>query len=216
MSHPFDDRHSARAPTGQGRGPAAAATAASLDGSRRSAGYTSPSKEVDVAELCARVPLTAVLARYGVLDTLRRSGHRLVGPCPIHNGSNRRQFIVDPRASTFFCFGDCDCGDGTIGFVAMMESISRAEAAQRLAQWFTIPLGNSRRSTMSGRKPSHKVLSDTNRKDPNNDDRTILTRIGVAWPTKDGKGLSLVLDALPLSGRLLVLEWDDEERQADR
>lgn len=39
------------------------------------------------------------------------------------------------------------------------------------------------------------------------------TRVGVAFPTKDGTGLSIVLNALPTNGRLVVLPSKDEESQ---
>lgn len=30
------------------------------------------------------------------------------------------------------------------------------------------------------------------------------TRIGAAWPNKDGKGLNLVFDAVPVTGRTVI------------
>jgi len=36
------------------------------------------------------------------------------------------------------------------------------------------------------------------------DGKTYWTKIGSAWPTKDGQGFSIVLDALPLNGKLLM------------
>jgi hypothetical protein len=44
------------------------------------------------------------------------------------------------------------------------------------------------------------------------------TRIGSAWPHKDGKGLNLVLSALPINGRLVLREYtpDDEKKDEEK
>jgi hypothetical protein len=36
--------------------------------------------------------------------------------------------------------------------------------------------------------------------------RGIWTRVGAAWQNKDGKGFSVVLDVVPLDGRLILRE----------
>ena len=50
---------------------------------------------VDFRAIRSRITMEQVLEHYGVLGTFKRSGHRLSGPCPIHNGNNRTQFRVD-------------------------------------------------------------------------------------------------------------------------
>ena len=49
-------------------------------------------------------------------------------------------------------------------------------------------------------------------------DKSFWTRIGAAWPHKDGKGLNLVLSALPINGRLVLREYtpDDEKKDAEK
>jgi hypothetical protein len=37
------------------------------------------------------------------------------------------------------------------------------------------------------------------------------TRIGAAWPNRDGKGLNLKFDAWPVSGRTVVREIEQNE-----
>ena len=37
------------------------------------------------------------------------------------------------------------------------------------------------------------------------------TRVGAAWPNRDGKGLNLKFDAFPLSGRTVVREAEQDE-----
>jgi hypothetical protein len=39
--------------------------------------------------------------------------------------------------------------------------------------------------------------------------RGFWTRIGAAWAHKDGKGVTVTLDLLPLDGRLVVREQED-------
>jgi hypothetical protein len=41
------------------------------------------------------------------------------------------------------------------------------------------------------------------------------TRVGSAWPHKDGKGLNLVLSALPINGRLVLREYTPEDEKKD-
>ena len=36
--------------------------------------------------------------------------------------------------------------------------------------------------------------------------RGVWTRVGAAWPNKDGKGFNVVLDVMPLNGRLILRE----------
>jgi hypothetical protein len=48
--------------------------------------------------------------------------------------------------------------------------------------------------------------------------RVAWTRIGQAYPHETGAGLTVVLDAMPLDGRIVLLELDDadDERLLDR
>lgn len=42
--------------------------------------------------------------------------------------------------------------------------------------------------------------------------KSIWTRIGAAWPNRDGNGFTIQLDAVPLSGRItLRVPTDDKE-----
>ncbi len=51
--------------------------------------------------------------------------------------------------------------------------------------------------------------------------RGLWTRVGAAWANKDAKGMSLVLDLLPIDGRLVIRtampkdKTADEETEAD-
>jgi hypothetical protein len=162
------------------------------------------------------VSLTDILARYGLLARLRNRGARLIGTCPIHGGTRNGQFVVSVPANAWFCFGDCNRGGGTIALVAAIERVSDASAAALIAEWFAlIPKSPpSHRSTPMGARPSHKVLAVTDRTDAAGT-KSFFTRIGAAWPIKGGAGLSIQLDALPVNGRLVVMEFDADELPDD-
>lgn len=42
-------------------------------------------------------------------------------------------------------------------------------------------------------------------------DKARWNRIGAGWPNRDGKGISLKFDALPLDGRVVVREHEQSE-----
>lgn len=43
----------------------------------------------------------------------------------------------------------------------------------------------------------------------------IWTRVGAAWPHKEGNGFTIELDAFPLDGRLVLTEPKSDDRPAD-
>lgn len=55
-------------------------------------------------------------------------------------------------------------------------------------------------------KPSHVLYCVQGK-----DDKSHWTRVGVAWPHKDGNGFSLTLDCIPLSGRIQMRLPNQEE-----
>jgi hypothetical protein len=177
-------------------------------------------ERVDFAHVKRVVPLIAILSRYGLDGEFRRVGASLRGACPIHKGSNKRQFVIDPNASTWRCFGDCNRGGASLEFVAEIERVGIREAAVLIAQWFAIAMPRRleqpqpRRKTVSGGKPSHKAYVVEDR-EGDEDDKGFWTRIGSAWPHKDGKGLNVVLAALPANGRLVLREYTDEDAAED-
>lgn len=225
-----DGRSPTGAAGGQGRGASgpAAALAASLDGPRSSAGYAASQNAdldapIDFDHVRKQVPLTAILSRYGILNQLKPSGRRLIGPCPIHHGSGR-EFVVDTTSNTWFCFSPrCDRGGGSLELVALIENTDTTHAARSIAGWFALsaPLSprSRERNTMTEKtnpnRPTHKVLAAEQYAD-GDETKTYYTRVGSAWPIKSGKGLSISLTALPVNGRLVVLEFDDEDAAPPR
>ncbi len=83
---------------------------------------------VDFRAIRARVTMEQLLERYGLLHTFKRSGPRLSGPCPIHNGSNPTQFRVDTDKNLWNCFSECKHGGNVLDFIAKKEDISIHDA----------------------------------------------------------------------------------------
>lgn len=95
---------------------------------------------VDFREVRSRITMENVLLHYGVLDTFKRTGTRLSGPCPIHGGSNPTQFRVDTEKNLWNCFSECKHGGNVLDFIAKKEDVSIHDAAIKACEWFNIPL----------------------------------------------------------------------------
>jgi DNA primase len=93
-------------------------------------------------QLKQTVTMEQVLARYGLLEKLRRSGDSLSGVCPLHQGHNPTQFRVSLSRNCWICFGDCHGGGSIIDFVSRMEKVSIREAGLLLQDWFNLETGN--------------------------------------------------------------------------
>ncbi len=76
---------------------------------------------VDYKEIKQKISLEMVLTHYGIFDDFKPSGKNLVACCPIHKGSNPRQFSVNMERNLWNCFGNCKTGGNVIDFVAMIE-----------------------------------------------------------------------------------------------
>jgi hypothetical protein len=63
---------------------------------------------VDYKEIKEKISLPMVLGHYGI--ELKKSGQNLTGCCPIHQGTNKRQFSVSPERNIWNCFGNCKVG----------------------------------------------------------------------------------------------------------
>jgi DNA primase len=93
------------------------------------------------------------------LDKLKKSGRSLVGACPIHKGTNTRQFSVNLEKNVFICFGNCQSGGNVLNFVEKMEKVSLREAALLLKKWF-LESGAPAAGTKTRSEPEKTVISD--------------------------------------------------------
>jgi len=69
-------------------------------------------------------------------------------------------------------------------------------------------------------KPTYFAYSVTEREGNEGEEgRDFWTKIGAAWPHKDGKGFTVSLEAIPVNARLLLREpeeRDEKQTGADR
>ena len=165
---------------------------------------------IDFGRLKRAAPIDRVLALYDV--SLKRSGPQLIGCCPIHRGTNPRAFVVSTTKNAWRCFGDCNRGGNVIDLVAALETLSPTDAAHLLAERLGIDAVRPRvrleprRIDMSSNMPSHKVFVVEGEGED-----AFWTRVGSAWVHKDGKGFNVTLSALPVNGRLVLREPNDDE-----
>jgi DNA primase len=93
----------------------------------------------DFKKVKASVTIEAVLKRYGLLEGFDRKGDRLSGPCPVHKGSNRKQFSVSVAKGAWKCFsGHCGKQGNVIDLVAAIENVPFRDAAVLMQGWFGI------------------------------------------------------------------------------
>lgn len=85
----------------------------------------------DFRYLKTRVSIDQVLAAYGLDSKLRRRGHCLYGPCPLHRGDNPTAFRVHLARGVWRCFTSCGGGD-IVDLIRVIERCSFAEAARIL------------------------------------------------------------------------------------
>ena len=75
---------------------------------------------VEYKEIKENISLEMVLRHYKIFDRFKSAGENLVSCCPIHQGSNPRQFSTNLTRNLWNCFGNCKTGGNVIDFVAMM------------------------------------------------------------------------------------------------
>ena len=90
--------------------------------------------ELEFRWLKQRVSIEHFLSHRGLIDRLRRRGHRLVGPCPIHDGDNPSAFVVDCRRDLWHCFTRCQGGGDLIELVRRLDHVDYDEVARDLLE----------------------------------------------------------------------------------
>lgn len=90
--------------------------------------------ELDFRWLKQLVSIERFLTHRGLIDGLRRRGHRLVGPCPIHDGDNPSAFVVDCRRNLWHCFTRCQGGGDLVVLVRRLDRVDYDDVACRLLE----------------------------------------------------------------------------------
>jgi len=124
------------------------------------ANQTLASPFVDFKEVKASVSILQVLEHYSLIDTLKQTGDRLSGPCPLHNGNNPTAFRVSISKNCFNCFGRCGRGGNVIDFVALKEGVDFRDAALLLQDWF---MGGDASVPAREPAPAHRVREERSR-----------------------------------------------------
>lgn len=88
----------------------------------------------DFQDLKRRVSIERVLGERGLLHTLSGSTHKLVGPCPLHNGHSRTAFVVSRSRNLWYCFTGCRAGGDVIDLVRKLDGVGYAEAGRTIAR----------------------------------------------------------------------------------
>jgi len=79
------------------------------------------------------ITIEHVLAANGLTAALKRTGNRLVGPCPLHGGDNPNAFVVQLDRNLWYCFTRCGTGGDVIELVRRLGHGSYNQAAEYLA-----------------------------------------------------------------------------------
>lgn len=85
----------------------------------------------DFRYLKERVRIGTLLRVHGLDRHLKRRGHRLQGPCPLHHGDNRTAFRVDLQRDLWRCFTSCGGGD-VVDLTRRILGCDHSEAARHL------------------------------------------------------------------------------------
>lgn len=113
-------------------------------------------KWVDFKEVKERIPIRDELERRGLLEAMKEKGDQLTGCCPIHGGSNERQFSVSTTKNGFQCFsGHCEAKGNVLDLVAALEGgISIRDAGLKLMEWFPERFAGNGEAVEQASKPA--------------------------------------------------------------
>jgi hypothetical protein len=170
---------------------------------------------VDYNQLKTCVSIIMILDHYGWLRQLKGTGNTVRSTCPIHNGSNDKQFVVNIRNNTWCCFGDCRKGGSILELVAELDKIDIREAAVRIASWFpfSVPHSSARSSSVSeNNRPLYRAYTVVERGE-GRDKRKSYCEIGAAWEVSGG--LRAVLDGNSFDGIVYLIDLDEDSSNID-
>jgi DNA primase len=107
-------------------------------------------RDEDIAAVRERSPIDEVVGEY--LQLRNAGGGSLKGLCPFHD-ENSPSFNVTPSRGLYYCFGCAEGGD-VISFVQKVDSLSFAEAVERLAARASIELRYEQGGHVPGQEQS--------------------------------------------------------------
>ncbi len=115
-------------------------------------------KQSSLDALLDRADLVEVISGY---TSLRQRGVKYTGLCPFHQ-EKTASFTVDGSKGLYYCFG-CGEGGNVFTFLQRMENLSFVEAAEQLAERFSVPLefdeaGGGAREAHSGERRLLELL----------------------------------------------------------
>lgn len=84
------------------------------------------------------ISMLQVLDHFGIRQSLKRRGNKLVGPCPLHGGRAKTHFSVDLKENSWKCCGRCKSGGRMLDFVARREDCSLLVAMRKVRTWFRL------------------------------------------------------------------------------
>lgn len=122
---------------------------------------------VDFAALKQRVSILQVIEMLNLAGSLKAEGERLLGRCPIHRGSDEREFIVTPAKGLWFCHGHCNAGGDMIELVARVRAVSAVQAAKEIVRLFATDTAHDRgkgeadetiASPLGALRPRHEIV----------------------------------------------------------
>ena len=90
-------------------------------------------KQIDMAEIKARVLVTQAIERY-LKHPLKRNGAGYATACPIHDGNNKRAFRISADGRAWYCHGACKRGGNVLDLIAALEQCSIVDAALLLSE----------------------------------------------------------------------------------
>ena len=97
------------------------------------------------------VSISAVLNDKGLNGNFKKTGDRLVGPCPIHGGDNPNGFVISISKNQWYCFTKCGRGGDVVEFVRILNNTGYRKVAEYLASLVsrqpTPPVASSRLSS---------------------------------------------------------------------
>jgi DNA primase len=144
-------------------------------------------KFLDFAALKAAISIDRV-ADWLQVDLKKQPNGQMRGCCPIHQGSNEREFVITPSKGLYFCFGPCGGGD-CIKLTAHVLKIGTKEAAQKIAEHFEFGKGTSNSTSTVDRTVPASITNDAPSPQPT-DALKPLEHLATDHPAIDALGLS--------------------------